>query len=222
MGSTRVCPPPASGCWSPRTASSCSRPGTATSSCSPTAHDRRCARSRPAGSAPTRPSSTSRSCCTATDRSRPGPRRSSPARSRRSPAPGAGTRSTRPLSTTCWPATRRRFPRSACSSRPYRRRPASRSSSRSLDPDARFELPAHPGATVAWHDLPPSAPPGAALEAAVTTADIDPAARVWVAGEAAGVQRIRKHLFDERGLARSQCTVRGYWKHGRAGSDALD
>jgi len=89
-------------------------------------------------------------------------------------------------------------------------------------PDARFELPPHPFATVAWHDLPPSAPPGAALEAAVTTAGIDPAARVWVAGEAAGVQRVRKHLFDERGLARSQCTVRGYWKHGRAGSDALD
>ena len=43
-----------------------------------------------------------------------------------------------------------------------------------------------------------------------------------MAGEAAAVQRIRKHLFDERDLPRSHCTVRGYWKHGRAGSDALD
>jgi NADPH-dependent ferric siderophore reductase len=86
-------------------------------------------------------------------------------------------------------------------------------------PDARFELPAHPGATVTWHDLAPGAPPGDALVGAVQAADISPAARVWAAGEAAAVQRIRTHLFDERGLPRSQCTVRGYWKHGRAGTD---
>jgi NADPH-dependent ferric siderophore reductase len=30
-------------------------------------------------------------------------------------------------------------------------------------------------------------------------------------------QRIRRHLFEERGLPRPQATVRGYWKHGRAG-----
>jgi NADPH-dependent ferric siderophore reductase len=43
--------------------------------------------------------------------------------------------------------------------------------------------------------------------------------RVWVAGEAAAVQRVRKHLFEERGLPRAQATVRGYWKQGRAESD---
>ena len=43
-------------------------------------------------------------------------------------------------------------------------------------------------------------------------------ARVWVAGEAAAMQRIRKHLFEERGLPRAHCTVRGYWKRGRAGA----
>jgi len=39
---------------------------------------------------------------------------------------------------------------------------------------------------------------------------------VWVAGEAASVQRIRKHLFDQRGMTRSAATVRGYWKQGRS------
>ena len=31
------------------------------------------------------------------------------------------------------------------------------------------------------------------------------------------VAAIRRHLFDEVGLPRSQAVVRGYWKHGRAG-----
>ncbi len=86
--------------------------------------------------------------------------------------------------------------------------------------DARIELPAHPHATVSWHDLPPSAPPGDALVAAVRGAELAAGERVWVAGEAAAVQRIRRYLFDERALPRAQTTVRGYWKHGRAGDDA--
>lgn len=84
-------------------------------------------------------------------------------------------------------------------------------------PDARLELPAHPGATVTWLDRAPTEAHGEPLAVAISGAVIDPRARVWVAGEAAAVQRIRRHLFHERGLARSQCTVRGYWKHGRAG-----
>jgi NADPH-dependent ferric siderophore reductase len=44
---------------------------------------------------------------------------------------------------------------------------------------------------------------------------------VWVAGEAAAMQRIRRHLFEDRGLSRAQASVRGYWKHGRGG-DADD
>lgn len=84
-------------------------------------------------------------------------------------------------------------------------------------PDARLPLPDHPGTTVHWVDLPAGAAPGEALVAAVTTAQPDRQDRVWVAGEAAAVQRIRKHLFDELGFSRSQAVVRGYWKHGRAG-----
>ena len=85
-------------------------------------------------------------------------------------------------------------------------------------PDARFALPDHPRVTAEWHDLPPHASSGDTLFAAVRGADLDPGIRVWVAGEAAAVQRIRRHLFEDRGLPRSQASVRGYWKHGRRGN----
>lgn len=83
------------------------------------------------------------------------------------------------------------------------------------DPDARLELPGHPGATVTWHDLDPDARVGDALVAAVESAEIADGTHVWVAGEAAAVQRIRKHLAGDRDLPRSRTTVRGYWKVGR-------
>ncbi|MDP9337001.1 MAG: siderophore-interacting protein [Actinomycetota bacterium] len=85
--------------------------------------------------------------------------------------------------------------------------------------DARLALPGHPRATIEWHDLPSGAAPGDALVAAVREADLPPGARVWAAGEAAAMQRIRRHLFEERSWSRRQTTVRGYWKHGRAGDD---
>ncbi len=88
-------------------------------------------------------------------------------------------------------------------------------------PDARFALPAHPHATVAWWELPSGAPHGDALVTAVREAELVAGTRVWVAGEAASMQRIRGHLFEERALPRGRATVRGYWKHGRAG-DAAD
>ncbi len=87
--------------------------------------------------------------------------------------------------------------------------------------DAELPLPHHPHATVEWHELPVGASPGDALVAAVRAADLDPETSVWAAGEAAAVQRIRRHLFDDRGMARAQTSVRGYWKHGRSG-DAGD
>ncbi|HLM19082.1 MAG TPA: siderophore-interacting protein [Acidimicrobiia bacterium] len=84
-------------------------------------------------------------------------------------------------------------------------------------PDGRLALPEHPGATVEWCDLAPGAAPGDALGAAVRDVEVADGTRVWAAGEAAAVQRIRRHLFDERDLPRAQTSVRGYWKHGRAG-----
>jgi len=89
-------------------------------------------------------------------------------------------------------------------------------------PAGRVALPDHPLATVEWHDLPPDTPPGDALVAAVRGAELEAGARVWVAGEAAAVQRIRRHLFQDRGMPRAQATVRGYWKHGRSGDTGGD
>jgi len=88
-------------------------------------------------------------------------------------------------------------------------------------PEARLALPAHPAATVTWHDLPSGAPPGAALVAALSDATVPSDARVWVAGEAAAVQQIRRDLFEVRRIPRPQTSVRGYWKQGRAESSDL-
>ena len=83
--------------------------------------------------------------------------------------------------------------------------------------DARLPLPDHPAAVVAWHHLGDGAVPGDALVFAIRSVELIPDTRVWVAGEAAAVQRIRRHFLEDLGLPRSRTTVRGYWKHGRTG-----
>ena len=85
------------------------------------------------------------------------------------------------------------------------------------DPAARLPFSGRAAEVTTWLDLPPGAPPGDELVAAVVAADLDGDTRVWAAGEAAAMQRIRRHLFAERGLPRSHAVVRGYWKHGRGG-----
>lgn len=84
------------------------------------------------------------------------------------------------------------------------------------DESGRLELPIHPEATVEWHLS--GAEPGAAFAEAVQSIQVSPDV-VWVAGEAAAVQRVRKHLFETRGMDRSAVTARGYWKHGRAATE---
>jgi NADPH-dependent ferric siderophore reductase len=84
-------------------------------------------------------------------------------------------------------------------------------------PDARIALPAHPRSSVEWCTREPGSPPGSALEAAVRRAPLEPGTRVWMAGEASAVQRLRHHLFEVRGVPRAHASVRGYWKHGRSG-----
>ncbi len=84
-------------------------------------------------------------------------------------------------------------------------------------PDARLMMPARPGATVEWLVRPAGSPPGESLVRAVAGADLASGVRVWAAGEAAAMQRIRRHLFETRAFPRPHATVRGYWKYGRAG-----
>lgn len=85
-------------------------------------------------------------------------------------------------------------------------------------PEAEQRLPDHPSATAVWHRLPEGAPSGDAMVAAVTAAVFGSATRVWAAGEAAAVQRIRRHLREERDHPRELATIRGYWKQGRRGA----
>jgi len=74
------------------------------------------------------------------------------------------------------------------------------------------ELVAPAGVSVDWHVLPDGAAPGDALVGAVAATRVPDGARVWGAGEAAAVQRIRRQLFEELGIERARCSVRGYWK----------
>ena len=83
-------------------------------------------------------------------------------------------------------------------------------------PDARVAFADHSNVDVQWVDLPAGSEPGAALVPAVLASEVTADTRVWAAGEAAAMQRIRRHLFTVVGLTRSRATVRGYWKHGRS------
>jgi NADPH-dependent ferric siderophore reductase len=85
--------------------------------------------------------------------------------------------------------------------------------------DGRFTITDHPRAEIAWLESAEGATPGNALVRAVEGVDLADGTLVWAAGEAAAMQRIRRHLFEERALSRRQAVVRGYWKHGRAGGD---
>lgn len=85
------------------------------------------------------------------------------------------------------------------------------------DPEGRTSLPSHPNVSVSWVALPPDGAQGDALVASVESATIPPDWRVWAAGEAAAMYRVRKHLFDTLGFERRHATVRGYWKLGRTG-----
>lgn len=59
--------------------------------------------------------------------------------------------------------------------------------------------------------------PGIALERAVRDAALPPdIASAWVCGERDGVQRIRRHLVDDRGIGKQHIVFSGYWRLGHA------
>ena len=81
-------------------------------------------------------------------------------------------------------------------------------------PDAVRELPQRPMIEVEWRVLAEGSLPGTEQFDYVRTSTLEPGVRIWAAGEAAAMQRIRRHLFDDRGVDRSSTMVRGYWKLG--------
>ena len=85
------------------------------------------------------------------------------------------------------------------------------------DRAARLTITDRAGITVHWIDGSPTAP-GAALADAFTEQPVTADTHVWAGGEAAAMQRIRRHLYETLGVERSRATARGYWKHGRSAS----
>ena len=79
------------------------------------------------------------------------------------------------------------------------------------DEFGRIDLPDHPGRQVIWRMLGEE-PRGTHMVGALTVEPIGADTAIWCAGQAAAMQRVRNHLFKERGVARAQATVRGYWK----------
>ena len=89
------------------------------------------------------------------------------------------------------------------------------------DAAGELTLPTRAATTVDWRLRAAGDAPGATLLDAARAADLADDVGIWAAGEAAGMQRIRRHLFEERGLPRPRAVIRGYWKTGSAGdSDA--
>ena len=123
---------------------------------------------------------------------------------------------------TSWPATRPRSPPSANCSRPSP--PRHRCGCRSRSPARRpaRSAPSSPHERRVVRPPPVGAAPGDTLVDTLRDADVSPDTRVWVAGEAAAMQRIRRHIFEERRLPRARASIRGYWKHGRSGGSDDD
>lgn len=77
-------------------------------------------------------------------------------------------------------------------------------------PDAKVDL--HRDVDSIWHVASDDYGSEEKQFEAIQTIDLDSRTRIWAAGEAAAMQRIRNYLFHEIGFPRSQATVRGYWK----------
>lgn len=78
-------------------------------------------------------------------------------------------------------------------------------------PDAMVDL--HRDTDLTWHVADDDQDKAETLGEAVRDMDLVPGLRIWAAGEAAAMQRIRNYLFREIDFPRTRATIRGYWKH---------
>ena len=81
-----------------------------------------------------------------------------------------------------------------------------------LDDFGRVELPRHPHSEVTWYELSDVDEIGGAMVTALSQVELIETTPIWCAGEARAMHAVRTYLFEDLGLARSQATVRGYWK----------
>jgi NADPH-dependent ferric siderophore reductase len=91
-------------------------------------------------------------------------------------------------------------------------------------PDERIALPAAPDAEVVRvvRDASPASRPTPLL-AALTAARLPTGTPyAWLAGEAAGVRALRRHLVQERGWDRRAVSFAGYWRRGATEDQLLD
>lgn len=76
--------------------------------------------------------------------------------------------------------------------------------------EARVDL--HRDVDVRWHVAFDNSDSQESLCDAIRATDLAHGLRIWAAGEATAMQRIRNYLFREIDFPRSRATVRGYWK----------
>ena len=89
-----------------------------------------------------------------------------------------------------------------------------------VNAECRPPLPSHSRCRVKWVDQ--DGLPGEALVDQLGETELPDSSRLWAAGEAAAMQRLRQRLFNDRGIPRGRATIRGYWKHGRVAEDQAD
>ncbi|HEX6343031.1 siderophore-interacting protein [Umezawaea sp.] len=77
-------------------------------------------------------------------------------------------------------------------------------------------------AAVHWlHRDTSTAPPGALLVEALTSATLPPGAPfAWLAGEAGAVRTLRRHLISDRGLPKASIDFTGHWRQSLSQDDA--
>lgn len=83
-------------------------------------------------------------------------------------------------------------------------------------PDDRTPLPTAADADITWL-LRPESPADAVRTAALPAGT----PYAWLAGEAAGVRALRRHLVGERGFDRAAVTFTGYWRKGATEDELL-
>jgi len=79
--------------------------------------------------------------------------------------------------------------------------------------EARLDL--HRDVETHWHVLPDGGHPCDTLVEAGRTIQTVPGLQIWAAGEAAGMQRLRRYFITDQHVPRSDTSIRGYWKQRR-------